>query len=106
MTQQAGQRVIFSYPGATPPASLLDQISAGEVGGVIFFGENTTNLSQIAGVVAQVKAAHDASPVRSPLLLRSARDVSQGQTTVAALADAVQRHDLKPGHFKIALRRV
>ncbi len=67
--QRAGQRVIFSYPGATPPTSLLDQISAGEAGGVIFFGENITSLSQIAGVVQQLKAAHDASPVRSPLLL-------------------------------------
>jgi beta-N-acetylhexosaminidase len=67
--QRAGQRVIFSYPGATPPASLLDQISAGEAGGVIFFGENITSLAQIAGVVARLKEAHDASPVRSPLLL-------------------------------------
>jgi beta-N-acetylhexosaminidase len=67
--QRAGQRVIFSYPGATPPASLLDQISAGEAGGVIFFGENITSLDQIAGVIAQLKAANDASPVRSPLLL-------------------------------------
>jgi beta-N-acetylhexosaminidase len=68
-TQQAGQRVIFSYPGATPPQSLLDLISAGEVGGVIFFGENITSLTQIAGVVSQLKAAQAASPVRSPLLL-------------------------------------
>jgi beta-N-acetylhexosaminidase len=67
--QQAGQRVIFSYPGATPPASLLDQISAGQVGGVIFFGENITSLTQIAGVVAQLNEAHAASPVSSPLLL-------------------------------------
>jgi beta-N-acetylhexosaminidase len=67
--QLAGQRVIFSYPGATPPASLLGQISAGEAGGVIFFGENITSLTQIAGVVAQLKEAHAASPVRSPLLL-------------------------------------
>ncbi len=67
--QLAGQRVIFSYPGATPPASLLDQISAGEAGGVIFFGENITSLTQIAGVVAQLKEAHAASPVSSPLLL-------------------------------------
>jgi beta-N-acetylhexosaminidase len=67
--QQAGQRVIFSYPGATPPQSLLDLISAGEAGGVIFFGENITSLSQIAGVVAQLKEANDASPVSSPLLL-------------------------------------
>jgi beta-N-acetylhexosaminidase len=67
--QRAGQRVIFSYPGATPPATLLDQVSAGEAGGVIFFGENITSLSQIAGVVAQLKEANDASPVSSPLLL-------------------------------------
>jgi beta-N-acetylhexosaminidase len=67
--QLAAQRVIFSYPGATPPASLLNLIAAGEAGGVIFFGENITSLSQIAGVVAQLKEAHAASPVRSPLLL-------------------------------------
>jgi beta-N-acetylhexosaminidase len=67
--QRAGQRVIFSYPGTTPPASLLGQISAGEAGGVIFFGENITGLSQIAGVIAQLNEAHAASPVRSPLLL-------------------------------------
>jgi beta-N-acetylhexosaminidase len=48
---------------------LLDQITAGEVGGVIFFGENITGLSQIATVVQQLKAAHAASAVRSPLLL-------------------------------------
>src|SRR5215469_89973 len=67
--QLAGQRVIFSYPGTTPPASLLDQISAGEAGGVIFFGENITGLGQIAAVIQQLNAANDASPVRSPLLL-------------------------------------
>jgi beta-N-acetylhexosaminidase len=67
--QQAGQRVIFSYPGATPPASLLDQISAGQAGGVIFFGENITSPAQITAVIAQLKEAHDASPVHSPLLL-------------------------------------
>jgi beta-N-acetylhexosaminidase len=68
-TQQAGQRVIFSYPGLTPPASLLQQISAGEVGGVIFFGENIVSLSQISAVVQQLKQAHQQSPVTSPLLL-------------------------------------
>ena len=67
--QRAGQRVIFSYPGATPPASLLDQISAGQAGGVIFVGENIKSLTQIAGVVAQLNEAHAASPVNSPLLL-------------------------------------
>ncbi len=67
--QLAGQRVIFSYAGLTPPASLLEQISAGVAGGVIFFGANITSLEQIAAVCAQLKEAHEASPVRSPLLL-------------------------------------
>jgi beta-N-acetylhexosaminidase len=67
--QQAGQRVIFSYPGATPPESLLAAIRAGEVGGVIFFGENIKSLAQIAGVVAALREANAQSPVRAPLLL-------------------------------------
>jgi beta-N-acetylhexosaminidase len=68
-TQQAGQRVIFSYPGLTPPDSLLQAISSGEVGGVIFFGENIASLDQIASVIQTLKHAHAAGPVASPLLL-------------------------------------
>jgi beta-N-acetylhexosaminidase len=67
--QQAGQRIIYSYPGATVPQSQLDAIEAGVVGGVIFFGENITTLPQIASVVAQLRAAQASSPVREPLLL-------------------------------------
>jgi len=67
-TQQVGQRVIFSYPGPTPPDSLLAQIEAGEVGGVIFFGENIESPTQIAAVVEQLKWAHYAGPVTSPML--------------------------------------
>ncbi|GAA4159444.1 hypothetical protein GCM10022286_13840 [Gryllotalpicola daejeonensis] len=66
--QQVGQRVIFSYPGATPPQALFDAIAAGIVGGVIFFGENITSLTQIAGVVADLRAAQADSPVREPLI--------------------------------------
>ena len=40
------------------------------------------------------------------VLLASARDVSEGQDTVAALAEALQNHTLNPGQFDIALRRV
>ncbi|QDZ15348.1 glycoside hydrolase family 3 N-terminal domain-containing protein [Humibacter ginsenosidimutans] len=67
--QQVAQRVIFSYPGATPPDALLEGIAQGEVGGVIFFGENITSLTQIASVVAQLRAAQASSPVKEPLLL-------------------------------------
>jgi beta-N-acetylhexosaminidase len=48
---------------------LLQQISAGEAGGVIFFGENITGLDQIAAVVNQLEQAQAQSPVRAPLLL-------------------------------------
>ena len=69
LLQQAGQRVIFSYPGLVPPDSLLQQIRAGEVGGVIFFGENITSVAQISTVVQQLRQARAHSGFSSPLLL-------------------------------------
>ena len=66
--QQAGQRIIFSYPGATPPQSLFDAIAAGTVGGVIFFGENIPSLATITSVVADLRAAAASSPIKEPLL--------------------------------------
>ncbi|GHJ41746.1 glycoside hydrolase family 3 N-terminal domain-containing protein [Streptomyces sp. TS71-3] len=75
--QQAGQRVIFSYPGLTPPQSLLDAISEGRAGGVIFFGENISSLSQIATVVDQLRQAHQASPVTAPLVLTTDQEGGQ-----------------------------
>jgi beta-N-acetylhexosaminidase len=67
--QLAGQRVVYSYPGLTPPAQLLTDIKNGQVAGVIFFGENISSESQIASVVKQLRAAQAASPVQHPLLL-------------------------------------
>ena len=63
--QLAGQRVIYSYPGLTPPASLLRWIKEGEVGGVIFFSQNISSEAQIASVIAELNHAN-ASP-RNPL---------------------------------------
>jgi beta-N-acetylhexosaminidase len=72
LAQMAGQRVIYSYTGLTPPASLLSSIRNGEVGGVIFFGQNISSQAQIASVIAELDQA-DASPQNplrsSPLLL-------------------------------------
>jgi beta-N-acetylhexosaminidase len=69
-TQQlAGQRVISSYAGLTPPQSLLSDIAAGLTAGVIFFGENISSETQIAGVVTQLRQAQAQSPVSVPLLL-------------------------------------
>jgi beta-N-acetylhexosaminidase len=70
--QQAGQRVIWSYPGLTPPPALFDAIRAGLVGGVIFFGENISRPnypSQIQAVTGQLAQAQADSGIGYPLLL-------------------------------------
>jgi beta-N-acetylhexosaminidase len=69
--QLAGQRVIYSYTGLAPPASLLWLISHGEAAGVIFFTDNIGTTAQFAAAVSQLRRA-DASrtnPVHLPLLL-------------------------------------
>jgi beta-N-acetylhexosaminidase len=69
LRQQAGQRVVYSYPGLTPPPELLQDIRNGEVAGVIFFKDNISGTSQIRGVADQLTAANEQSPVKAPLLL-------------------------------------
>jgi beta-N-acetylhexosaminidase len=67
--QLAGQRVVYSYPGATPPAALLRDIRAGRVGGVIFFSDNISGPSRFGTVVAELRHAQQQSGVGLPLLL-------------------------------------
>ncbi|WP_069167227.1 glycoside hydrolase family 3 N-terminal domain-containing protein [Nocardia altamirensis] len=103
--QLAGQRVIYSYPGLTPPQSLFDDIRAGRAAGVIFFGDNISSTDQIAGVVARLRQAQAESPIPVPLLLmtdqeggvvrrlpgepvRSAKQVGQSADPVGAALDA------------------
>jgi len=77
--QLAGQRVIYSYPGLTPPASLISLIQRGEAAGVIFFGQNISSKKQIAAVIQQLDQA-DASPlnpVQAPLLLMTDQEGGQ-----------------------------
>jgi beta-N-acetylhexosaminidase len=70
--QLAGQRVIYSYSGRMPPASLLRLIRLGDVGGIIFFGSNFRNKAQFTAAVGQLEAANasTSNPARKyPLLL-------------------------------------
>jgi beta-N-acetylhexosaminidase len=85
--QLAGQRVVYSYSGTTPPSELLTLIREGEVGGVIFFSSNITSESQLADVVKELNAAQAKSPVHLPLLLMTdqeggvVRRIPNGQPT-------------------------
>ncbi len=75
--QLAGQRVIYSYSGLTPPSSLIQRIRAGEAAGVIFFGDNISSEDQIGSVITELRQADDASPVREPLLLMTDQEGGQ-----------------------------
>ncbi|HEY7142971.1 MAG TPA: glycoside hydrolase family 3 N-terminal domain-containing protein [Streptosporangiaceae bacterium] len=105
--QLAGQRVIYSYPGLTPPASLLSRIAHGEAAGVIFFARNVGTPSQFAAAVHELDQAAESShnPVHLPLLLMtdqeggvvrrlpgppdlSARQVGQASDPATAAAQA------------------
>ncbi|HEY0717423.1 MAG TPA: glycoside hydrolase family 3 N-terminal domain-containing protein [Streptosporangiaceae bacterium] len=86
--QLAGQRIIGSYPGLTPPASLLTDISQGRLAGVIFFGDNISSEAQIATVIRQLRQAQAQSPVQVPLLLMTDQEGGQvrrlpGQPTLS-----------------------
>jgi len=69
--QLAGQRVIYSYRGLTPPPALLALIRQGEVAGVIFFTRNIGSSAHLAAVAQELQQANDApaNPVHEPLLL-------------------------------------
>src|SRR6516162_10488061 len=69
--QLAGQRVIYSYSGLNPPASLISLIRHGEAAGVIFFGQNISSKAQIAAVITELDQANASplNPVQAPLLL-------------------------------------
>ena len=75
--QLAGQRVIGSYAGLTPPASLVTGIGNGQLAGVIFFGANISSETQIARVIRQLRQAQAQSPVRLPLLLMTDQEGGQ-----------------------------
>jgi len=70
-SQLAGQRVIYSYRGLTPPPALLRLIRHGEAAGVIFFAGNIASTRQLAAVARELQQASlsPANPVRVPLLL-------------------------------------
>ncbi len=108
--QLAGQRVIYSYAGLTPPSRLLWLISHGQAAGVIFFTENVGTSAHFAAVVKQLQQAALAStnPVHLPLLLMTDQEGGQvrrlpgapylsakqiGQSANAATVAAQAGHD-------------
>lgn len=57
---QAGQHVMYSYPGLTPPESLYKLTSEGKVGGLIIFKENVN--SNLPAIMDKFQTLYKASP--------------------------------------------
>ncbi len=90
-SQLAGERVIYSYSGFTPPAALVARIKAGEAAGVIFFQNNISSASQLKGVIAGLQSDAMQSPVKLPLLMLTDQEGGQVRQIVrrtAALREA------------------
>jgi beta-N-acetylhexosaminidase len=77
--QMAGQRVIYSYTGPTPPSELLWLIRHGRAAGVIFFADNIRSRVQLRAAVRALELADQSSgnPIRAPLLLMTDQEGGQ-----------------------------
>ena len=78
LTTDAGAHVIHSYPGSSPPQSLLDLTAAGKVGGLILFGENVN--ANLPATISKFQSAYLKSPGASsstPLLIMTDQEGGQ-----------------------------
>ena len=66
---RAGQRIMAGFEGAGAPASLIERVRAGRVGGVILFQRNIETAAQTAALIASLQTAALASPLEAPLLV-------------------------------------
>lgn len=106
LRELVGQRLMISFAGTTPSASLLQRIRRGEVGGVILFGGNVTGPPQLRRLVDRLQqAARDGG--RPPLLVATdqeggaIRRVPWAPPTLAGAALAV----LGPDAVRVEGRR-
>lgn len=121
LQRDLGQTIVASYSGATPSPSLLARVRAGEVGGVILFGDNFADGNARAAAAidllqaqarrpgtwpllvmtdqegGDVKRIADAPPTLAPSQMASAQiAAAQGRATGAALAALGINVDLAP----------
>lgn len=121
LQRDLGQTIVASYSGATPSPSLLARVRAGEVGGVILFGDNFADGNARAAAAidllqaqarragtwpllvmtdqegGEVKRIADAPPTLAPSQMASAQiAAAQGRATGAALAALGINVDLAP----------
>lgn len=67
--QLIGQKVIYSYGGAAPPAALIRRIRRGEVAGVIVFADNIPSRRTLRSAIRRLQAIPRPAGLRAPLLV-------------------------------------
>ena len=67
--QLAGSRIVCGFDGRTAPSSLLGAVSAGEIGGVIYFDDNVRSRRQLARMSAAIQAAPRPDPLKPPVVI-------------------------------------
>ena len=67
--QLAGQRVVYGFPGTSPPAALERRIAAGEAGAVLLLGGNIAGLDGARALAARLQGIPRPAGLRAPLLV-------------------------------------
>ena len=66
---RAGRHLMAGFEGVAAPASLIERVRAGRIGGVILFKRNIESARQTAALIASLQVAALASPLEAPLLV-------------------------------------
>ncbi len=67
--QLAGQRVVYGFPGTTPPPALEARIRRGEAGAVLLLGGNVAGLDGARDLIARLQSIPRPAGLRAPLLV-------------------------------------
>ncbi len=69
LRQTIGQRMVFAYAGARPPAALRRRIARGEAAGVILFSRNVPSVAAVRTQIANLQRIKRPAAVDAPLLV-------------------------------------
>jgi beta-N-acetylhexosaminidase len=69
LRQAIGQRMVFAYGGAHPPAALRRRIARGEAAGVVLFSRNIRSVAAVRAQIAELQRIKRPATVDAPLLV-------------------------------------
>ncbi len=69
LRQAIGQRMVFAYGGAHPPAALRRRIARGEAAGVVLFSRNIRGVGAIRAQIAELQRIKRPAALNAPLLV-------------------------------------